>query len=207
MRATPGLEDFWQLHRSEAGGTENNSPDSFLANVNEKDHGHFLHMSVRTDGSFTITNSRTGFKKDTPRSRQLEALRPPAPRVWAARPLRCRAAPDVSLREAAQHAGTSPSRPHVFTPAPDDVGMFRRFAARDVRHSPRPSCEPCGAGCPAERAGLRAGGLGLRRRLKRHASRWVAEPARGVEIPGAAGRSCRPSQLRYLFGGAGNPLW
>jgi len=64
VRATPGLEDFWQLHRSEAGGTENNSPDSFLANVNEKDHGHFLHMTVRTDGSFTIRNSRTGFKKD-----------------------------------------------------------------------------------------------------------------------------------------------
>jgi len=64
VRATPGLEDFWQLHRSEAGGAENNSPDSFLANVNEKDHGHFLHMTVRTDGSFTIRNSRTGFKKE-----------------------------------------------------------------------------------------------------------------------------------------------
>ena len=64
VRATPGLEDFWQIHRSEAGGTENNSPDSFLANTNEKDHGHYVHMTVRTDGSFTIRNSRTGFKKD-----------------------------------------------------------------------------------------------------------------------------------------------
>jgi beta-lactamase superfamily II metal-dependent hydrolase len=64
VRATPGLEDFWQLHRSAAGGTESNSPDSFLANVNETDHGHYLHMSVRTDGSFTVTNSRTGFKKE-----------------------------------------------------------------------------------------------------------------------------------------------
>jgi len=64
VRATAGLEDFWQLHRSAAGGAEHNSPDSFLANVNEDDHGHYLHMSVRTDGSFTITNSRTGFTKE-----------------------------------------------------------------------------------------------------------------------------------------------
>jgi competence protein ComEC len=64
VRATPGLEDFWQLHRSEAGGTDHNSPDSFLANVNETDHGHYLHMSVRTDGRFTLRNSRTGFTKE-----------------------------------------------------------------------------------------------------------------------------------------------
>jgi hypothetical protein len=59
----PGLEDLWQLHRSAAGGADHNSADQFLANVNETDHGHHLHMSVRTDGSFTITNSRTGFTK------------------------------------------------------------------------------------------------------------------------------------------------
>jgi beta-lactamase superfamily II metal-dependent hydrolase len=59
----PGLEDLWQLHRSAAGGAAHNSADQFLANVNETDHGHHLHMSVRTDRSFTITNSRTGFTK------------------------------------------------------------------------------------------------------------------------------------------------
>lgn len=64
VRDAPGLEDFWQLHRSMAGGSDHNAPDAYLANVNEMDHGHYLHMSVRTDGSFTITNSRTGFKKD-----------------------------------------------------------------------------------------------------------------------------------------------
>jgi beta-lactamase superfamily II metal-dependent hydrolase len=60
----PGLEDFWQLHRSKAGGTDHNSPEMFLANLNEMDHGHYLRMSVRPDGSFTMTNSRTGFMKD-----------------------------------------------------------------------------------------------------------------------------------------------
>ena len=60
----PGLDDLWQLHRSAAGGGEHNSADQLLANVSETDHGHYLHMSVRADGSFTITNSRTGFTKD-----------------------------------------------------------------------------------------------------------------------------------------------
>jgi len=60
----PGLEDFWQIHRSAAGGAEHNSPEQFLANLNEIDHGHYLKMSVRTDGSFTITNQRNGFTKE-----------------------------------------------------------------------------------------------------------------------------------------------
>jgi beta-lactamase superfamily II metal-dependent hydrolase len=64
VRDAPGLEDLWQLHRSTAGGADHNSPDQFLANIDESDHGHHLHMSVRADGSFTMTNSRTGFKKD-----------------------------------------------------------------------------------------------------------------------------------------------
>ena len=60
----PGLEDFWQIHRSAAGGAEHNSPEQFLANLNETDHGHYLKMSVRADGSFTMTNERTGFTKN-----------------------------------------------------------------------------------------------------------------------------------------------
>jgi beta-lactamase superfamily II metal-dependent hydrolase len=64
VHSAPGLQDLWQLHRSAAGGTDHNSPDSLLANVNETDHGHYLKMTVRPDGSFTMTNSRTGFMKD-----------------------------------------------------------------------------------------------------------------------------------------------
>ena len=63
VRDAPGLEDFWQLHRSAAGGDEHNSPEPFLANLNEMDHGHYIHMAVGQDGSFTVTNSRTGFMK------------------------------------------------------------------------------------------------------------------------------------------------
>jgi len=64
VREAPGLQDFWQLHRSAAGGAEHNSPEQFLANINEMDHGHNIKMTVRTDGSFTMTNERSGFTKE-----------------------------------------------------------------------------------------------------------------------------------------------
>jgi hypothetical protein len=66
VHTAPGLEDFWQLHRSAAGGADHNSPEQFLANLNEVDHGHYIKMSVRPDGSFTMTNERNGFTKNYP---------------------------------------------------------------------------------------------------------------------------------------------
>jgi len=66
VREAPGLEDLWQLHRSAAGAATHNSPEPFLANVNETDHGHSLKMSVRPDGGFVMTNERTQFTKEYP---------------------------------------------------------------------------------------------------------------------------------------------
>ncbi|HEV2201000.1 MAG TPA: MBL fold metallo-hydrolase [Bryobacteraceae bacterium] len=66
VHQAPGLQDFWQIHRSAAGGADHNSPEQFLANLNETDHGHYIKMSVRADGSFTMTNERNGFTKDYP---------------------------------------------------------------------------------------------------------------------------------------------
>jgi competence protein ComEC len=62
----PGLVDFWQLHRSAAGGADYNSPEQFLANLSEIDHGHNLKMTVRSDGSFGMTNERNGFTREYP---------------------------------------------------------------------------------------------------------------------------------------------
>jgi len=62
----PGLVDFWQLHRSAAGGIDHNSPEQFLANLNETDHGHNLKVSVHADGGFSVTNERNGFSRDYP---------------------------------------------------------------------------------------------------------------------------------------------
>jgi competence protein ComEC len=75
VHEAPGLEDFWQLHRSAAGGTDHNSPQQFLANLNETDHGHYLKISVRADGSFTMTNQRNQFSKEYP-ARARAAARP-----------------------------------------------------------------------------------------------------------------------------------
>jgi competence protein ComEC len=66
VHKAPGLEDFWQIHRSAAGGADHNSPEQFLANLNETDHGHYIKMSARSDGSFTMTNERSGFTKEYP---------------------------------------------------------------------------------------------------------------------------------------------
>jgi len=49
----------WQLHQSFL-GTQENVDEPFIANVGEADTGHWLKLSARADGSFTMTNGRTG---------------------------------------------------------------------------------------------------------------------------------------------------
>jgi competence protein ComEC len=53
-----GLEDAWQLHRSTASGAEN-FPDDRIANLDEST-AHWIKVSAKDDGSFTVTNGRTG---------------------------------------------------------------------------------------------------------------------------------------------------
>jgi beta-lactamase superfamily II metal-dependent hydrolase len=63
LRASPGLEDLWQLHFAVAGGKGTNSPDTFIANVDEQCEGKYLRVSALADGSFTIYNSRNKYTK------------------------------------------------------------------------------------------------------------------------------------------------
>jgi competence protein ComEC len=64
IHASPGLEDIWQLHFAVAGGKDNNAPDTFIANTDEQgDQGNWIHVSVRPDGSFTVTNTRNKYSK------------------------------------------------------------------------------------------------------------------------------------------------
>lgn len=82
---SPGLEDLWMLHWSYHGGAELNPPGRFIANLDAPeiiagvinppangqpaatapDHSpaHYIKVSARQDGSFTVTNSRNGFTK------------------------------------------------------------------------------------------------------------------------------------------------
>jgi beta-lactamase superfamily II metal-dependent hydrolase len=63
VKATPGLEDLWQLHFAMAGGQEANVPDTMIANVDEQCEGVALKVVVAEDGSFTVTNPRNKYTK------------------------------------------------------------------------------------------------------------------------------------------------
>ena len=84
LRASPGLEDIWQLHWSHAAGVEHNPAGVFIANVDDAatlasvvtgsqpsggasaaahSPAHYLKISARPNGTFTVTNTRNGFAK------------------------------------------------------------------------------------------------------------------------------------------------
>jgi competence protein ComEC len=65
LRKSPGLEDIWQGHLALGTPKETNTADSMVANVepSETCKGNWLKASVAADGSYTITNPRTGFSK------------------------------------------------------------------------------------------------------------------------------------------------
>jgi competence protein ComEC len=59
IRSSPGLEALYQLHWS-VRGAESNAPDEFIANLQESPDGKWIKVSASQDGSFTVTNGRTG---------------------------------------------------------------------------------------------------------------------------------------------------
>ena len=61
-----GARGFLAIASLGGGRRTHNSPEQFLANLNETDHGHNLKMSVRADGSFRMTNERNGFTREYP---------------------------------------------------------------------------------------------------------------------------------------------
>jgi hypothetical protein len=60
VKQTPGL-DGWQIHRSITQGAEN-APEERLANLDESTNA-WIKVSALDDGSFTVTNGRTGYSK------------------------------------------------------------------------------------------------------------------------------------------------
>jgi hypothetical protein len=59
------MEGFWQLHYAVRGG-EANVPDHRIANLTEAGCGHGILVTARRDGSFTVTNERTGYREQYP---------------------------------------------------------------------------------------------------------------------------------------------
>ena len=66
VKSSPGLEDLWQLHFAVAGGKDNNSPDTFIANIDESCTGSYLELTAQNDGSFTLRNSRNKYERAYP---------------------------------------------------------------------------------------------------------------------------------------------
>jgi competence protein ComEC len=60
---SPGLEDLWQLHYAEESDREHNVAEDHIANPKENCEGKDLKVAAGSDGSFTLTNSRTGQEK------------------------------------------------------------------------------------------------------------------------------------------------
>jgi competence protein ComEC len=59
IEKTPHLEDLWQLHYSEEGGSAHNVTAEFIANPDGPDAGNYLELIGKADGSFDVFNSRT----------------------------------------------------------------------------------------------------------------------------------------------------
>lgn len=66
VKSSPGLLDIWQLHFADAGGSEHNTQDPFIANVEEADTGYYLKITAHEDGSFEVYNPRNKFSKGYP---------------------------------------------------------------------------------------------------------------------------------------------
>jgi competence protein ComEC len=62
IRDAPGLQDLWQVHYAVDAGASHNAPEAFLANL-EETTAHGIRISARPDGSFAVTNERTGHTK------------------------------------------------------------------------------------------------------------------------------------------------
>jgi competence protein ComEC len=61
LHRAAGIEDVWQLHRSQNEGAENYSDDR-IANLDEST-AHWIKLVANEDGSFAVTNGRTGATK------------------------------------------------------------------------------------------------------------------------------------------------
>lgn len=64
IEKAPGLEDLWQLHFSEEGGSAHNVATEFIANPDGPDAGNYLELVAHADGSFEVFNSRTQQTKE-----------------------------------------------------------------------------------------------------------------------------------------------
>ncbi len=60
---SPGLEDLWQLHYAAESDKDHNVTEERIANVKENCEGKGIKVLADADGTFSVTNLRTGVEK------------------------------------------------------------------------------------------------------------------------------------------------
>ena len=63
VHASPGLEDLWQIHYAAEADRDHNVAEDHIANVKENCEGKYLKVSAESNGTFSVTNGRTGVEK------------------------------------------------------------------------------------------------------------------------------------------------
>ncbi len=65
LRKSPGIEDIWQVHLTLGIPKEVNTNEKMIANTepSAECQGNMLHVSVASNGKYTLTNLRNGFSK------------------------------------------------------------------------------------------------------------------------------------------------
>jgi competence protein ComEC len=66
IKKSPHLEDLWQLHYSDEGGSAHNVSAQLIANPQDSEAGNYLEVNAYADGSFEVFNSLTGETKRYP---------------------------------------------------------------------------------------------------------------------------------------------
>jgi competence protein ComEC len=64
IHESPGLEDLWMLHTAEGSDAAHNSPEALIANPKGDGDGAYFKVVASADGSFSVTNTRTGQTKE-----------------------------------------------------------------------------------------------------------------------------------------------
>ncbi len=66
---SPGIEDLYMVHTAEGSDAAHNSPEALIANPKgAASDGAYFKVIANTDGSFSVTNSRTGVTKNYART-------------------------------------------------------------------------------------------------------------------------------------------
>ena len=65
IHESPGMEDLYMVHTAEGSDAAHNSAEALIANPQgSTTDGAYFKVVANADGSFSVTNSRTGKTKD-----------------------------------------------------------------------------------------------------------------------------------------------